>query len=355
MPRKQAKLDISFIKRTGEETGEEGSIFTTKVGDTVLETSSAPPESRIQYIAPQFLLDSPYQQRTHYTNIESLADKMRSLGFRGSLPARKHPSLPSFYELGYGHRRKRAAEMAGILIPVLVQEITNEQMMLLALSENFEREDLTALEEGNGFLRLSEEFRMSQEEIASFVGEERKTRIDRGYVRNRLKAAQLARQHQAVKTLLEEKPDVSLRALGYLDDEIDELGRQFILDRLGQDDWSADTVAEAVKVLKAGGEDAENLLQSQGRTLAQGDATRRPVAMPAQEVVAEAPAIHNGANGHELSDEAVQAVKRSGLLADTLKRVRRYATAVGEAVVTGDEREKLEELASIANRLLARE
>jgi ParB-like chromosome segregation protein Spo0J len=227
-------------------------------------------------------------------------------------------------------------------------------MMLLALSENFEREDLTALEEGNGFLRLSEEFHMGQEEIAAFVGEERKTRIDRGYVRNRLKAAQLARQHPTVKTLLEAKPDVSLRALGYLDDEVDDRGRQFILDRLGQDGWSADTVAEAIRVLKAGGEDAENLLRSQGRTLAQSDAASRHAAMPAQEVVADAPVIHNGANGHEPSDEAAQAVKRSGLLADALKRVRRYATAVGEAVVTGDEHERLAELASIVNHILER-
>ena len=354
MARKQAKLDISFIKGASEE-GDAGSIFSTKVGDEVVTTASAPPDQRMQYIAPQYLLDSPYQQRTQYTNIESLAEKIRSLGFRGSLPARKQPSMPGFYELGFGHRRRRAAELAGVLIPVLVQEITDEQMMLLALSENYEREDLTALEEGNGFLRLSEEFNMSQEAIAAFVGEERKVKIARGYVRNRLRAAQLARRYPAVKTLLEAKPDVSLRALGYLDDEVDERGKQFILDHLGQDDWSADTVAEAVKVLKAGGADAEGLLRSQGKTLVQGEDSRSPVAAHTKVVVAEALTSHNGANGHEASDEVAQAVRRSGMLADALKRVRRYANAVGEAVTTAEEREMLEELATIANRLLKRQ
>ncbi len=349
---KKHQLDISFIKNTaGEEVEQEGGIFSTVVGNKVV--TGAPQDQRVQHIAPQYLLDSPYQQRTTYKNIESLAGKIRRLGFRGSLPARVHPTMPGFFQLGFGHRRKRAAEMAGVLIPVLVQEISDEQMLLLAMSENYEREDLTPLEEGNGFLQLSEEFSMSQEAIAQFVGEQQNTKIDRGYVRNRLRAAKLARQYPQVQNFLEEYSGTGyLRSVGYLEDaEIGERAMAFILERLRQDEWTADNVASAIRILKEGGEAAEMLLNSITAVSTAGEASQNGhgVGLPPQEQkgsAAEAP--------HVAPDEATVAIKRSSQVKDALKRVKRYTTAIGDATPSAEERTALAELVELIQKILAR-
>ena len=352
MPKKQ--VDISFIKNAATQSDEgAGSIFSTMVGDK--EVTAAPQDQRVQFVAPQYLLDSPYQQRTTYTNIESLAEKIATLGFRGSLPARHHPSMPGFFQLGFGHRRKRAAEMAGVLIPVLVQEITDEQMLLLALSENYEREDLTPLEEGNGFLRLSEEFSMSQEAIAQFVGEERNARIDRGYVRNRMRAAKLAKRFPDVQSFLEQHPGTGyLRSIGYLEDEgLGERERKFVLERLSLDEWTADNVAAAVKILKEGGETAETLLTS-------------------NRIAATTSAVDAQQNGHNKdadhreqaetatdtalppTEDAAFVIKRTGQVNDALKRVQRYTKMIGDSAPSVDERTALAELVELIQLILTR-
>jgi ParB/RepB/Spo0J family partition protein len=349
MAGKQKKVDISFIS-SGAAASAGDSIFSTGLSDG--QATAVQADQRVQFVEARYLLDSPYQKRTHYKNIESLADAIKELGFRGALPARVHPTMPGFYELAYGHRRKRAAEMAGVLIPILVQEIENEQMLLLSLRENLEREDLTPLEEGNGFLQLSEEFDLSQEAIAQFVGEERSTRVDRGYVRNRLRAARLARQYPMVASFLEQHPGTGyLRAVGYLEEDgLGEREVNFILARLNQDEWSADNVAAAVKIFKKGGEEAERLLGS-------------TVAAPASEAVTSQNGHHAGSPEQEevvagrpapANDEAAVPIRRAGQLTDALKRMQRYTTMIGESAPSADERAALAQMVELIQVILAR-
>jgi ParB/RepB/Spo0J family partition protein len=351
---KQAKtVDISWIKpRAGAAEEEADSIF----GTAVTAASPAQPEHRTQLIEPPFLLDNPYQKRQVYRNVDSLAENMKQFGFKGSIPVRTHPHKPSHYQIAFGHRRVRAATLAGVPVRVEVEEISDEEMILLAISENYEREDLTPLEEGNSFLELHESFGMSQEAIAAFVGEEKKEKIARGYVRNRMRAAKLARKYPQVQNFFEQHPGGAgyLRSVGYLEEEgmgVREV--EFILERLDHDQWTADTVAAAVKILKAGGEAAETLLNSKMLTassLAAGDG---------QDGHSPSPAV-SGQDGATIettqspSDDSALTLKRSGQVNDVLKRARRYTQLIGDAAPSADERSTLEELLDIIQQVLAR-
>lgn len=75
------------------------------------------------------------------------------------------------YELVAGERRWRAAREAGLAtIPAVVKETTDREMLELALIENLRREDLNPIERALAYRRLTDEFRMTQEEVAEVVG-----------------------------------------------------------------------------------------------------------------------------------------------------------------------------------------
>jgi ParB family chromosome partitioning protein len=80
------------------------------------------------------------------------------------------------YQLLVGERRWRAAQLAGLeVVPVVVREVTPQQMLELALVENIQREDLNPLETASAYQQLSEEFGMTQQQIADKVGKNRVT------------------------------------------------------------------------------------------------------------------------------------------------------------------------------------
>jgi ParB family chromosome partitioning protein len=80
------------------------------------------------------------------------------------------------YQLLVGERRWRAAQLAGLeVVPVVVREVTPQQMLELALVENIQREDLNPLETASAYQQLSEEFGMTQQQIAAKVGKNRVT------------------------------------------------------------------------------------------------------------------------------------------------------------------------------------
>lgn len=80
------------------------------------------------------------------------------------------------YQIIAGERRWRAAKMAGLdEVPVLVKDVTPLDRLELALIENIQRQDLNSLEEAEAYLRLVQEFNLTQEDIAKRVGKERST------------------------------------------------------------------------------------------------------------------------------------------------------------------------------------
>lgn len=80
------------------------------------------------------------------------------------------------YEIIAGERRWRAAcELGMTSIPALVKEVTDEEVLELALIENIQREDLNPIDRASAYKRLMEEFKLNQEEAAARVGQNRST------------------------------------------------------------------------------------------------------------------------------------------------------------------------------------
>ena len=85
--------------------------------------------------------------------------------------------LNGAYQIIAGERRWRAAQLAGMSrVPIVVRDVpdgNDKQLLEMALVENIQREDLNPIEEADAYRRLSEEFQLSQEAIASVVGKDR--------------------------------------------------------------------------------------------------------------------------------------------------------------------------------------
>ena len=125
--------------------------------------------------------------------IAELADSIRQHGILQPLLVR--PMVTGGYQIVAGERRYRAARMAGLSeVPVVVRELEDAQVTELALIENLQREDLTPMEEAQGYQSLMEKYGMTQEQVAETVGKSRPT------VTNALRLLQLSEE---VRELLE--------------------------------------------------------------------------------------------------------------------------------------------------------
>lgn len=105
---------------------------------------------------------------------EKLAELAESVRAHGILQPVVVRAVIGGFELVAGERRWRAAQMAGLdRVPVVVRELSDAEMMELALIENLQREDLNPLEEAAAYQRLLDEFGLTQEELARRVGKSR--------------------------------------------------------------------------------------------------------------------------------------------------------------------------------------
>ncbi len=106
--------------------------------------------------------------------LRSLVDSVREKGVLQPLLVRRVAGTADRYEIVAGERRWRAAQLAQVHdVPVVVRELTDAEALEIALVENIQRQDLTALEEAEGYRRLMEEFRHTQEDLARAVGKSR--------------------------------------------------------------------------------------------------------------------------------------------------------------------------------------
>ena len=105
--------------------------------------------------------------------LKELADSIKEKGILEPLLVR---SSSSGYELIAGERRLRAAKMSELKeVPVLVMNVSDEEVQELAIIENIQREGLNPIDQAEGFRSLIERFSLSQEEVAKKVGKERAT------------------------------------------------------------------------------------------------------------------------------------------------------------------------------------
>ena len=124
-------------------------------------------------IPVQELRPNPYQPRKIF-NEEALNELAASIKEHGVFqPIIVKRSIKG-YEIIAGERRYRASILAGKeTIPAIVREFSDEQMMEIALLENLQREDLTAIEEAYAYKSMLEKLQLTQEELAIKVGKSR--------------------------------------------------------------------------------------------------------------------------------------------------------------------------------------
>lgn len=105
------------------------------------------------------------------TALEELAVSLKTYGMIQPIVVKKSGE---YYEIIAGERRWRAAKIAGMeKVPVVVKKWEDGEAFEAALVENLQREDLNPMEEAESYLRLQEEFGLSQEKIAEKVGKSR--------------------------------------------------------------------------------------------------------------------------------------------------------------------------------------
>lgn len=170
---------------------------------------------------------NPYQPRKEFDE-ESLKEFAESIKEHGVIqPIIVKKSIKG-YELIAGERRTRASKMAGkTTIPAIIRELSDQEMMEIALIENIQREDLNPIEEATAFQKIIETTNMTQEEAAKRFGK------SRSYITNLLGLLSLPNN---VKTQVQEGKITMghARVLSKLSDteQIENISKQIIEDGL---------------------------------------------------------------------------------------------------------------------------
>lgn len=132
------------------------------------QTGRALLELDIERISP-----SEFQPRVQFES-EKLEELTASIAANGVIQPIVVRQNGNGYEIIAGERRWRAAQRAGLSrIPAIVQEVSDEKMVEMALVENIQRDDLSPIEEAHAYQLLVEQFSLNQEEVAKRVGRSR--------------------------------------------------------------------------------------------------------------------------------------------------------------------------------------
>jgi ParB family chromosome partitioning protein len=117
---------------------------------------------------------NPFQTRTHVNEVE-LAELAASITANGVVqPILVRPLASGRFQLIAGERRWRASQLAGKkTIPAILRQVSDEQALEITIVENLQRADLNPVEQARAFERLSREFHMTQEQIATRTGKDR--------------------------------------------------------------------------------------------------------------------------------------------------------------------------------------
>jgi ParB family chromosome partitioning protein len=122
------------------------------------------------------LCPNPYQPRRHFSEdeLDSLALSIREQGVLQPILVRPDPEDDGSFQIIAGERRWRAAQRAQLHdVPVVVRELSDTDALHIAIIENVQRQDLNALEEAEGYRRLIDEFRHTQDDLAKAIGKSR--------------------------------------------------------------------------------------------------------------------------------------------------------------------------------------
>ncbi len=141
--------------------------------DPIEEIVENTPKEDIVDIKLSELRSNPYQPRQKFDQ-EKLVELANSIKEYGVLEPIIVTKSIKGYEIVAGERRKKASELAGLeTIPAIIKEFTDSEMMQIALLENIQRENLTAIEEAEAYSNLLKVLNVTQEELANKIGKSR--------------------------------------------------------------------------------------------------------------------------------------------------------------------------------------
>ena len=145
-----------------------------------INASNIPTNLPIEQIIP-----NQNQPRKDFSpdELSSLASSIRETGILQPILVRK---INGSYEIVAGERRWRAAQIANIHeVPVVIRELTNEEVVKISIIENIQRVDLNPIEEANSYNQLIKDFGYTQEKVATSLGK------SRSYITNSLRLLSL--------------------------------------------------------------------------------------------------------------------------------------------------------------------
>jgi ParB family transcriptional regulator, chromosome partitioning protein len=135
---------------------------------------TATPGESVQEIPLDHLDSNPYQTRSQLdeTALNELCESIMQLGVIEPIIVR--PAAEGRYQVVAGERRVKAAYMAEkVKIPAVVRPMSDQQAMEMTIVENLQREDLGVLDQARAYQRLSQEFGLTQDDVATRTGKSR--------------------------------------------------------------------------------------------------------------------------------------------------------------------------------------
>ena len=141
--------------------------------------------NNLSYLPIESLFPNLSQPRKDFSTDElnSLASSIEETGIIQPILVRKNDDI---YEIVAGERRWRAAQIAKIHeVPVLIKELTDEEVVKISIIENIQRVDLNPIEEANSYKKLIQDFGYTQEKVSASLGK------SRSYIANSLRLLSL--------------------------------------------------------------------------------------------------------------------------------------------------------------------
>ena len=189
----QKKRGLGFNPLLGLDQSTVDAVLNTEKTDSTIKGTSG--SSGLLQLAIEKIVPNPFQPRTRFNELEldELSDSIRQHGVMQPVVVRQ---TVRGYELIAGERRWRASQRAGLAeIPALVRDLDDQQVAALALIENIQREQLTAIEQARALARMRDQFSMDQTALATMISSSRSN------VANLLRLLNLS---QGVQSMLEE-------------------------------------------------------------------------------------------------------------------------------------------------------
>ena len=150
-------------------------MMESELKHATVSTASSPEEEKDGTLMVKLSKVEPNREQPRKNfDEDSLQELAESLKQFGMLQPILVQNRGDYYEIIAGERRWRAAKIAGLKeVPVIVRELTDQEIVEISLIENIQREDLNPIEEAQAYKRLLTEFHLKQDEVAERVSKSR--------------------------------------------------------------------------------------------------------------------------------------------------------------------------------------